>query len=313
MNPKISVLMSVYNGQAYLKEAIDSILNQTFTDFEFVIINDASTDSSKQIIENYRDGRIILINNKENIGLTKSLNKGINIAEGKYIARMDADDISNLSRLEKQYNFLEGNPEYSIVGSNIQLIDKNGNNLEIAKYPEDYEEIMGYIFFANPMVHSSVMFKTEDAENIGGYNINHKKAQDYGFWFKFIEQGLKLYNIQEPLVKYRVHNESISIKNSEDQDKTAQRILIEAFSSILGIKIGKKESNYIRHASNLNPVQGYMLYNFICNANIAFRRKFPDLKLSQDIFAHHSINLLKDERYRSLFRKNIIDKYAKPN
>lgn len=313
MEPQISVVMSVHNGEVYLKEAIESILNQTYINFEFIIINDASSDNSEQIIKEFTDKRILLINNEENLGLTKSLNKGINIAKGKYIARMDADDISEVSRLEKQFNFLETNDSCSVVGSNIQLIDKEGNSLEIVKYPESSEENLGNIFFANCVVHSAAMFKKSEFETIGGYNEEYKKAQDYDLWFKFIKNGGSLYNIQEPLVKYRIHNESISIKHSQEQDKTAKTILIDNFNSILGIKMNFREADYIRHVKNLNPIQNYFVYNFLIKSNRAFINKFKEHPFAHKVFAHNSLNLLKEERYRELFKKNIIEKNENPN
>ncbi len=125
-NPKVSVIMSVYNGDKYLREAIESILNQTFTDFEFIIVNDGSTDNSLEIIESYDDERIKTINNKKNIGLTKSLNKALKFAKGKYIARQDADDVSLPNRFEKQVEYLDSHPEVALVGTSVYLIDENG-------------------------------------------------------------------------------------------------------------------------------------------------------------------------------------------
>ena len=124
-NPKITVLMPVYNGEKYLREAIGSILNQTFNDFEFLIINDSSTDSTREIILSYDDTRIRLEDNEKNIGLTHSLNKGLRLAKGKYVARMDADDISLPDRLEKQLAVIENNTDVSIVACWIDIIDKN--------------------------------------------------------------------------------------------------------------------------------------------------------------------------------------------
>src|SRR3989337_2996755 len=122
---KVSVIMSVYNGERHLRESVDSILNQTFQDFEFIIINDGSKDQSKYILESYKDERIKLIHNK-NMGLTKSLNIGISIAKGKYIARQDADDISEPERLKTQYDFMEANPGLGLIGSQFEVIKENG-------------------------------------------------------------------------------------------------------------------------------------------------------------------------------------------
>lgn len=311
MVPKISVVMSVYNGEKYLKEAVESILNQSFDDFEFIIINDASTDSSLQILESYKDSRINIINNGKNIGLTKSLNKGVGLAKGKYIARMDSDDISEESRFEIEYSKLEQNPQITVVGSNVQHIDSEGNELEVVKYPETQEEHIGNIFFANTLVHSTTMFRKLNFDNVGGYNEEFYKAQDYDLWFKLLNDGGVLFNIQKSLLKYRLHNESISIKYSKEQDKNAQKILADAFNTILKINVKSREIDYLRHVKVLNPIQSYLIYNFFIKSNIAFRKKFSDYPFAQDIFAHNSLNLIKEERYKILFRKNIIEKYAK--
>jgi glycosyltransferase involved in cell wall biosynthesis len=128
--PKVSVVMSVYNGEKYLCEAIDSILNQTFENFEFLIVNDGSTDRTLEILQSYRDPRIKVINNERNIGLTASLNKGLKIAKGEYVARMDADDVSFPHRLEQQKAFLDRNPRVAMVGSWAEVIDESGKTQE---------------------------------------------------------------------------------------------------------------------------------------------------------------------------------------
>ena len=125
--PKISVLMCVYNDEDWLKNSIDSIVNQTFTDFEFVIVNDGSTDNSLEIINSYSDDRIRIINNEENLGLPKSLNRGLNLCKSELIARMDADDISMNNRLEKQYKYLKKNKEIALIGGQAEYIDSDGS------------------------------------------------------------------------------------------------------------------------------------------------------------------------------------------
>src|SRR6185295_3491651 len=123
--PQVSVLMSVYNGEKYLKEAMESILNQSFPDFEFLIFNDSSTDSGREIILSFNDPRIVLVDNEKNIGLTKSLNKGLSLAKGKYIARMDADDISDAGRLNEQVNYMEKNSDVAVCGSWVQFLNES--------------------------------------------------------------------------------------------------------------------------------------------------------------------------------------------
>lgn len=200
--PKISVVMSVYNGERYLKEAIESILNQTFTDFEFIIIDDGSTDESAAIINSYSDTRIRLIQ-QENKGLATALNRSIKAAEGKYIVRMDADDISMGNRLEKQFEFLERHTECVAVGTNAVVIDMNGKLLYISSQLTDWKEIKK-ILPATPFYHSSTILCREVVVKCGGYYEKLKYGgQDLILFNKMARFG-ELRNINEPLIKYRL-------------------------------------------------------------------------------------------------------------
>ena len=157
-SPAISVIMSVYNDEKYLAKSIESILNQTYSDFEFIIINDGSTDKSMEIIDRYKneDKRVVVVN-QENMGLTKSLNKAIKLSKGKYIARMDSDDISVSNRLEKQIEFLKHNKDYALVGTNIVKINISDNELEINRTKYGYEDIVDTFKTRNCIAHGSVM------------------------------------------------------------------------------------------------------------------------------------------------------------
>jgi len=166
--PKISVVMAVYNGEKYLREAIDSILNQTFNDFEFIIINDGSTDDSAEIIKSYNDPRIILIQ-QENKGLAAALNEGIKIAKGKFIARMDADDISLKTRLEKQIQFMEAHPEYVAIGSWSNHISADGDYLYTCKMPLESSALKDELPDKCPFIHTSVLMRTDEVQSVVGY------------------------------------------------------------------------------------------------------------------------------------------------
>jgi glycosyltransferase involved in cell wall biosynthesis len=206
--PKISVVMSVYNCEKYIKEAIYSILNQNFGDFEFIIINDGSTDKTREIIEEYKDERIKVINNK-NKGLTKSLNEGIELAKGEYIARMDADDISLRERFEKQVEFLDFNTDIYMCGTWAEFIDENGVFLKDFKRPITDKEIKKELLFHNPFIHSSVMIRKSVFDKVGLYNESFRYAQDYELWTRVVAK-LKTANLPEALLKYRVLKESIT-------------------------------------------------------------------------------------------------------
>ena len=172
-NPKISVLMPVYNAERFLQEAIDSILNQTFKDFEFLIINDASTDNSKKIILSYDDKRIRYFENKKNLALPTTLNKGLRLAKANYIARMDADDVSLPNRLEEQLFIIEKDDNVGLVTSWIAMIDEKNNNKgywHIDIENSSSEEIFYTLFFENCLAHSSVLIKKDIVLKIGGYN-----------------------------------------------------------------------------------------------------------------------------------------------
>lgn len=226
--PEISVIMAVYNDEKYLKKAIDSILNQTFGNFEFIIINDASTDNTEKILLEYEDHRIKILKNELNLGLTKSLNKGLEISRGKYIARMDADDISYLNRFEQQYNILESEPEIGIVCSWTEIIDENDNVIDTWKGDNTPELIYYILNFRNCLTHSSVLLRKELILHYGPYNENIKKAQDYELWNRF-SKITKIYKIDKYLIKWRKTGNSITSLYSSAQAETVKKIFINNF------------------------------------------------------------------------------------
>ena len=210
--PDISVVMSVYNAEEYLKESIDSILGQTYKNFEFIIINDGSTDRSAKIINSFTDKRIIVIN-QENSGLPAALNKGITIALGRYIARMDADDIANLTRFEKQFLFLEHNPEVVVVGTWADIISKEGEYLYTENKPTDSKSLKDSLP-TSPFFHGSVMIRTSSLMEVEGYKSVFKNRQDVVLWIDLSEKG-KFTNIEEALYKFRLTPDSNQRKSKK--------------------------------------------------------------------------------------------------
>jgi len=211
--------MSVYNGSSYLKESIESILNQSFTDFEFIIINDCSTDDSENIIAEYaaQDRRVKLYNNQANIGLTKSLNIALNKAQGKYIARQDADDISTGDRFAKQVPVLEQEPEVVLVSCNLDIIDSQGNFITTEKRSCDSFWIPWYLIFYNCIGgHSQVIFRKDRAIALGGYCEDYIYSQDYEFWCRLVKTG-KMVILPEVLLKRRNHAEGITFTKRSKQ------------------------------------------------------------------------------------------------
>jgi glycosyltransferase involved in cell wall biosynthesis len=214
-NPKVTVLMPVYNGDRYLREAIDSILSQTFTDFELLLINDGSTDGSVAIIESYNDSRIRLMHNERNLGLVATLNKGIDISKGEYIARMDSDDVSLPERLVKQVRLLDEDSSCSVVAVKVIRIDSKGEELGRWK-GERAASTAAEICRRLPMVcciaHPSVMVRTAVLKKYR-YNPMQRHAEDYDLWLRLCSDGHKIEKIDEPLLKYRVHVSQVTVLN----------------------------------------------------------------------------------------------------
>ena len=215
-NPKVTVLMSVYNGKNYLCEAINSILNQTFKDFEFLIINDGSTDSTKEILDSYNDPRIRIINNGKNVGLTKSLNKGLQLAGGKYIARQDADDVSAPERLQKEIHFLETHQDYAVVGTFVKILNENSEIIGLLDRLTEDTQIRERLRSDNGITHGSAVIRKKCLLDVGFYDESIMRAQDYELWLRLSEK-YRLANIPEYLYMWRKHAENIEVKHIAEQ------------------------------------------------------------------------------------------------
>jgi len=211
IHPMLSVIMPVYNCELYVKEAVESILNQTFTDFEFLIIDDKSTDKTVEIIKQFSDSRIQLIEKPVNTGYTNSLNYALKIAKGEYIARMDGDDISMSERFLEQLHVLKSDDKICVCATNFTLIHSN----KYIQYPENNDAIKIAMLSFNPIVHPSVMIR-KSALNDLEYDVSKEPAEDYDLWTKLIWLG-NFYTIQKPLLRYRVHENQISKVKSENQ------------------------------------------------------------------------------------------------
>lgn len=201
--PQVTVLMSVHNGLPDLKEAVDSILTQTFGDFEFLIFDDASNDGSHQMLADYaaQDSRIRLVTNEGCIGLGASLARGVTMAQGTWIARADADDICLPHRLQTQYDFVQAHPDVDIVSSWALEINEHGDVTGERRVPLEHDNIARYIWTC-PIIHPAVFFKKEAILKAGSYGTERRR-QDYALWFRALKAGLRFANIGEPLIKYR--------------------------------------------------------------------------------------------------------------
>jgi len=245
-SPCISVIMPVYNGGDYLKLAIESILSQSFENFELVIINDGSTDKSGDVIKSYSDLRIKSITNQSNLGLVCSLNLGIEHAKGKYIARMDADDISHPDRLRIQFEFLENNTSYGMCGTFYQIIDSQGNLQHKVELPRSDRDIKTFLNFGNCFCHSTVMFR-KDLSIKNKYDKYFFLSEDYKLWYEF-SKICKLAILPDYCVLYRFHSTNIS---STQKQKT-QLILKEMNGIILrDLKVSFTEAELDIHSNFL--------------------------------------------------------------
>jgi len=235
--PKISVLMSVFNGERFLREAIDSIRHQTFSDFEFIILDDNSRDKTRQILEEYaaKDQRISVIRNERNLGLTRSLNKGLKFCCGKYIARQDADDVSLPDRLANQFEYLENHPEVGVVGTWVAIINENGIQDFIRKYPTSPAMVKWSMYFKNPLAHSSVLIRRSLLEETA-YRSEVSYSQDYDLWARLSEKT-ELANIPQVLNKSRKHEEMISNRYRDEQRQTGNRVRQQLISNTLGERV----------------------------------------------------------------------------
>lgn len=217
--PTLSVIMPAYNSKDYIEEAVNSVLNQTFQDFELIIIDDASTDSTVKIIKKFQKKnpdkiKLIQVKNNLNCGGDKCANEGLKVATGKYIARMDADDVAELSRFEKQINFLKDNPKIFLVGSNADVIDRNGNVIGEKNEPLTSDEIYKAYFGFHPLIHPTCMFKRKLKDGTPfKYEIKYSANNDYYTFFKLVCKGYKFVNMDEKLLKYRIHNSNATFVN----------------------------------------------------------------------------------------------------
>ena len=215
--PAISVVMSVFNGEKFLPEAMDSILRQSFRDFEFIVVDDGSTDATGKILSKYEfgDNRIRVLRDG-NKGRSAALNLGMNLAGGKYVAILDADDVAAPRRLEEQIAFMERNPEVGVLGGAFELMSDSGRGIGIIRHPVEDAEIRSVILRYNPICHSSAMVRKELALALGGYRRAFEPSEDYDLWLRMSERG-RLANLPNVLVQYRIHGDQLSVRKLERQ------------------------------------------------------------------------------------------------
>jgi glycosyltransferase involved in cell wall biosynthesis len=219
--PKVTVLMAVRNGLPYLMQAIDSILNQTWNDFEFLIIDDASDDGSLNVLRAYKDERIRIIANDRQMELSRSLNLGLDAAIGKYVARMDSDDVSARTRLSEQVQFLDANPGIDVLGTSART---TGEVHQIWTYPRKDEDIRSELIFNSSLIHSSIMLRKSVFDQYKlRYSPDFKRAQDYDLWTRAAAH-VRFANLQRELLYYRIHSNQVGKIQSQEQQAAAGAI-----------------------------------------------------------------------------------------
>ena len=264
--PKISVLMPVYNGEQFLDKSINSILNQTFNNFEYIIINDRSTDDSLKIIESYEDSRIKIINFPKNMGISAALNNGLNVAKGDYIARQDQDDISHPERFMLQVDYLENN-DVDLVDANFIFIDEND------KYIQDYEkryfnpeETLSHLFFYE-LVHASIMCKRLI---FAKYNIKYRMrpTEDYDLFIRLAKAGMRAGRLDKKLIKQRKHSGSMCGSDWYNIKKDID-LMRNEFVQDLGIEPTnyEKKLHIAFVEQNLSILNQYQFREVLCWAN----------------------------------------------
>ncbi|MDC1332631.1 glycosyltransferase [Gammaproteobacteria bacterium] len=241
--PGVSVIMSVFNGEDFLADAIKSVLHQTFTNFEFIIVDDGSNDRSLAIIQSFQelDSRIKILAHK-NQGLARSLNIGIEHSKGKYIARIDADDLCYESRLEKQYAFMEENHAVDLIGSSVDVINEDGSITTSKKQITDFENIFKKRFLLSPILHITFFGKRSFFERNNGYRDSFVFAQDYDLVLRGIDSGSIILNMEEQLVQYRDFRRKINPSKFIQQFRITE----------LAIRLSRERSKFGKEVSDLN-------------------------------------------------------------
>lgn len=258
-NPIVTILMPVYNGALYLREAMDSIFAQSFTEFEVLVINDGSTDNTLTILQSYNDERLRIIS-QQNAGVSAALNRGLLEAKGYYIARVDSDDVCAPNRIEKQIQFLKAHQDYVLVGSDADYMDKDG---EFVFYYQNTghnnEEIQQRYMAHCPFIHSTVIFIKSLVLELGGYDTNAHLFEDYFLWIKLIKLG-KVANLPEPLMNIRFNPESVTI---DDKDCSPEYLRIKQKALQTGVLTdneGKKlKENSLRIAPKTKTYSYHVL------------------------------------------------------
>lgn len=280
MNELISVVLPVYNGEKYLAEAIDSILQQTYTNFELLVIIDGSKDGSLAVAQSYNDTRIKIFDLPQNLGLVGALNKGLELAQGEYIARMDQDDISLPDRFQYQIDFLKKNPSIGILGTTAETF---GRQIHVQRMPATNTEIKLELVFKSPICHPTAMFRASVVKQFSlRYDPNFKDTEDWALWHNSASMGVQMANLPQVLLKYRISGQSTTIREEalrKEQFKKVYRItLADIFSDVSEELI---ENHWAFNSLDISLVNKQKFINYIDS----LKNRIVELKFPTDIVA----------------------------
>lgn len=263
-NVKVSVVMAAYNAERYISQSIDSILNQTFENFEFIIVNDGSEDSTLNIIKSYQDPRIIVFN-QDNQGCAKARHRAIKYARGEYIAIMDADDISLPYRLEISVRFLDTNPSVVLVGTGFIAKDETTNIEEERFHPRDHEDILRFMLFDSPFLDPSVLIRGESYHRVSGYNLKYSHKFDYELLSRLNKIG-KFANIQEILVITRRHSDQFYREGYSPEEHRILRLKIR------WLTLWRSKPHFLLFVKTLS----WLFFEFLTHSiSVSIRHKLP--------------------------------------
>jgi len=229
--PLVTVLLPVYNAEKYLAEAVKSVLDQTFSDFELLVIDDGSTDRSAEILEGFHDSRIRYLKNETNVKLIRTLNRGLKEARGEFIARMDSDDICFPQRLERQLQFFVREPDTAVVGTFAIRIDETGRHGSLIKRPVG-AELSRSAWLPTPLLHPTVMMRRSLVDKGFTYDDSCLHCEDYDLWIRLLKAGHRIENLPAPLLFYRLHGGGVSVQNRELQLQNSYRIFLRHYEGV---------------------------------------------------------------------------------
>jgi glycosyltransferase involved in cell wall biosynthesis len=295
--PLVSIILPVYNAEKYIAESIHSLLQQTYSNIEIIVLNDGSKDNSEKVIAGLNDGRIKYYSHA-NIGMAATLNKGLKLASGDYIARQDADDVSLPDRIKKQIDFLEAQKEIGLAGTWAAIIDEKGRKTGgVHHHPVKDEELKFDLLFDNPFVHSSVMFRKKVVEECGTYNEQlHSLVQDFEYWFR-ISGKFKVANIAEELQLYRQNTEGISAATTDFSARVAEQCSTNLMQILKCNKRNADKIAFTYHACTTDQknLLGNIEFNAVLN-QLADALQINDPALREKLIARHLL-IFKKNRY----------------